>query len=110
MDVSTEIAVLIALASLVVSIISVFYACKAYRFEVKKFGIEQAKKEFLIELEKNVIAELQEHYVILSEFTIQNGTQATTYIRHLTIWLYFKDNSQMLPKYMRICLITLQIE
>ncbi|MBE0681581.1 MAG: hypothetical protein IH589_06675 [Anaerolineales bacterium] len=104
MDVSTEIAILIALASLAVSVISVAYARKAYRFEVNKFRIEQAKKEFVIELEKNVIAELRDHYIILSEFNIQNGTQATAYIRYLTIWLYFKDNSQMLPKYMRICL------
>jgi len=104
MDVSTQIAILIALASLTVSIVSVIYARKAYKFEVKKFGIEQAKKEFLIDLEKNVITELREYYVILSEFTIQNGTQATQYIRYLTVWLSFKDNSRMLPKYMRICL------
>lgn len=95
MNISPEVTTLIAFASLLVSILSIIYAHRALKFEKDKFAFEQSQKDLIIELDQYTqMAELKNHYVLLSNFRINNGTSVTQFVKYFFIWLSFKDNSR----------------
>jgi hypothetical protein len=102
MNISPELTTLIALGSLVVSIISLIYARRVHKFEVEKYTTEQLSKDIIIDLKNTVIAELKDNYVLLSNFSIVNNTSSTEFVRYFSVWLYFKDGNKFLSNYMHV--------
>jgi hypothetical protein len=102
MDLTAEVATLIAIASLIVSAFSVVYARKAYQFEQRKFALEQAKQDLVITMDTNLHARLRDNYVIVSNFSVHNGTSAAEYIRHAWVTVEFKEDKIWSSRYVRI--------
>ena len=93
---SDSLSILVAFASLIVSILSILYVRKALRFEQKKYKAEQSSKRIDIKHGMLVQGETDDFMELLYEFTLLNNTDATVHIKHINVILRFISQKRFL--------------
>jgi hypothetical protein len=89
MSLTEIIALIIAFASLIVSIFSFAYARKAYKFEIAKFQLEQQAKDVFLDFPETIMYEYGNYTILETKLQILNKSSALKLAVYFNVTLRF---------------------